>query len=230
MSRIRYGKTIASCAAVAILAIFFTLVLTHTGGAKPRPAPRPQVGSLPNEVGREGIKPGNYATAINVHNPSLTATVTIDKRAVVAPPEQTPPQQVSPSAFQSYSLGPGYAVEVDCADITGLLGGNIDLTSTFIKGFVTILTRMQPLDVVGVYSAEPPSVTISYTNAAGTSTNETEIPGIALEMLDITPRIEVLGPVAVRAPIQVYEYSAKFLCGEAIPPGSTTGDSDRPSR
>ena len=71
MFRIRYGKIIASCVALAVAALLVTVVLTHTGRAKPRPAPRPPVTPPANEVIREGIKPGNYATAINIHNPSL---------------------------------------------------------------------------------------------------------------------------------------------------------------
>jgi hypothetical protein len=71
MFRIRYGKTIASCAALAVATHLVTLVLTHTGPAKPRPAPQPQIST---EVSREAIKPGNYATVINIHNPSLGGT------------------------------------------------------------------------------------------------------------------------------------------------------------
>jgi hypothetical protein len=214
MSRIRYGKTIASCAAVAVLAIFFTLVLTHTGRAKPRPAPRATSEvTLPNEVGREGIKPGNYATAINVHNPSLNATVILNKRAVVAPPEEPQTLQIPPSKFVTYSLGPGYAVEIDCEDIIGtLLDTSYTYPPTFIKGFVTIVTSAMPLDVVGVYTAEPPSVTIPGSNGA----TQKEIPGITLEMLSIAPQIE-LQEIST-GPVKVYEYSAKFLCGEAVVP------------
>lgn len=41
MFTIRYGKTMVSCAALAVAALLVTLVLTHTGPAKPRPAPKP---------------------------------------------------------------------------------------------------------------------------------------------------------------------------------------------
>jgi hypothetical protein len=194
-----------------------TLVLTRTGPAKPHPTPRAPQGTgvdtdLPNEVSREGIKPGNYATAINIHNPSLTETVTIFKRAVQAPPEMATPVLLPPSSpLQTYKLSPGYAVEVDCADIVGLLGGTYSTPLSFFKGFVTIFTR-EPLDVVGVYSAEPPTVT---------STPLT-IPGIALKTLTILPRIESLrtapGTLAPGLGGDILEYSAKFLCGEATLP------------
>jgi hypothetical protein len=152
---------------------------------------------------------GNYATAINVHNPSLTATVTLFKNAVQAPYEQSPPQLIPPSGFQTYSLQPGYAVEVDCADIVGLLGGTIDAPLTFIKGFVTIVAT-GPLDVVGVYSSEPPVETAT----------PLTIPGIGLELLPVIPRIEFApNGVTTLAPAgsvgRIFEYSAKFLCGEA---------------
>jgi hypothetical protein len=204
MFRLRHAKTIASCAALAVLALLLTLVLTHTGPAKPRPAPPTQ-----SEVSREAIKPGNYATAINIHDPSLGGdVVTLYKRAVLAQYEEN--DQLPPSKFVKYSLGPGRAFEIDCVDIWQLL--NIPVPNThFTKGFVTILSRV-PLDVVGVYSAEPPAV-------AGVAGAPSSIPGIALEMLPIAPRIEFLPRSAATDGTagQFIEYSAKFLCGEATP-------------
>jgi hypothetical protein len=189
-----------------------TLVLTHTGPAKPRPAPRPLPIDDGSEVSREAIKPGNYATAINIHNPSLGAEpVTIYKRAVLAPGEGEDTQ--SPSKFLNYSLSPGHAVEVDCYDIEQRmlnLGPTFATTpDNFIKGFVTILSRDQ-LDVVGVYTAEPPRVL----------STPASIPGIALEMLPIAPRFEFVpgGAATVPTGARFYEYSAKFLCGQAVPP------------
>jgi|SRR5208337_761315 len=200
MLRIRYAKTIASCAAVAGLALLLTLVLTHTGPAKPRPAPLPGIA--------DPLSTGTYLTAINIHNPSFRETITLYKRAVLAPPESDT-TAYPPSAFHSYSLLPGYAVEIDCADIATLL--NDTPPPIFPKGFVTILSR-EPLDVVGVYTAEPPQTTISSVSV---------IPGIGLKMLNIAPRIEFM-PAGTLAPGQgptgrVYEYSAKFLC---LPPPS----------
>jgi len=188
MFRIRYGKIIVSCAAFAAVALFLTLVLTHTGPAKPRPAPLPPVTDV--------LSNGTYLTAINIHNPSLGGNpLTLYKRAVLAPAESDT-TAYPPHAFHGYSLLPGYAVEIDCTDIYTLLLP--DAPTGLIEGFVTVLAK-EPLDVVGVYTAEPPTV----------STSPLYIPGIALEMLNITPR--VLGPA-------VYEYSAKFLCGEALIP------------
>jgi len=200
MFRIRYAKIIVSCAAFAAVALSLTLVLTHTGPAKPRPAPLPLV--------ENPLSNGSYFTAINIHNPSFTDTIKFYKRAVLAPAESDT-TAYPPHAFQTYSLLPGYAVEIDCADIISTL---LDDTPTiFPKGFVTILAK-EPLDVVGVYTAEPPPTTISSVSV---------IPGIALKMLPVVPRIEFM-PAGTLAPGQgptgrVYEYSAKFLC--LPPPG-----------
>lgn len=217
MLRIRYGKIIASCAAVAVLSIFFTLVLTHSGGAKPHPAPLPHpqgTPTFPSEDGREAIKPGNYATAINIHNPSLATTVTLHKRAVLAPYEDFNGEKAAfpPSQLQPYTLPAGYAVEVDCADIRLLLD-TPGISSSFIKGFVSIFVpASQTLDVVGVYTAEPPSVSITDSNGSPV----TEIPGIALEMLQITPQVVFTfgppNPTAALPGRAFNEYSAKFLC------------------
>jgi hypothetical protein len=118
------------------------------------------------------------------------------------------------------------AREVDCTDISTLLDHTApDYTSTtFTKGFVVIFATgptsvaaaplLLPLDVVGVYTAEPPSVTI----ANPTSGTQPEIPGIALHMLTIEGRLEIV-PAAVNGatlplPAGRYlEYAAKFLCG-----------------
>jgi len=193
MFRIRYAKTIASCAALAGLALLVTLVLTHTGPAKPRPAPQPP--------GAIVLSTGTYLTAINIHNPSFRETITLYKRAVLAPPESDT-RAFPPSDFQRYSLLPGRAVEIDCADIEKLLA---DTPIIFPKGFVTILAR-EPLDVVGVYTAEPPEV----------SPSPLTIPGIALEMLNIAPRIEFVPGGTVAPAGRYYEYSAKFLCFQPL--------------
>ncbi|MGB9484848.1 MAG: hypothetical protein WCD04_01860 [Terriglobia bacterium] len=204
MFTIRYGKTMVSCAALAVAALLVTLVLTHTGPAKPRPAPKP-----PLEV---ELSLGTYLTTINIHNPSFRDAITLYKQAVFALPESaTAP---APSAFQSVSLLPGYAVEIDCIDIAKLLA---DAPTGVREGFVTILAR-DPLDVVGVYTTAPPSVSIPV--PFSTTSTQTQWPGIALQMLNIAPRIEFV-PSGTLAPGQgpagrLYEYSAKFLCYQPV--------------
>jgi hypothetical protein len=186
MPRIRRRTTIATCLALAFVAVFLTLVLTHSGRAKPSPTE----GGFNND----GIAPAIYYTSINIHNPALAGNaVTIYKRAVVALPESA--SSTPPSPIQTYSLSPGYAVEVDCEDIVGLL--NISPWSTFIEGYVSVFSR-RPLDVVGIYSSD-----ISLT------------PPITLDLQNVLPRIEGAATIAPTAaePGTILEYSAKFLCG-----------------
>lgn len=113
------------------------------------------------------VKPGNYATAINIHN-FHTFPVTICKKAVLAPCEECL-QTGHPCVGQEQclidvgkpqllGLSADFAVEVDCHDIVSLLGP-VPLPS-FIKGFVEIvvfpqppLPSVNPLSVTGVYTA-----------------------------------------------------------------------------
>ncbi len=105
------------------------------------------------------VKPGNYATAVNIHNFHNTQ-VTISKKAVIANPEGAPPGQIS--KLQTVSLPPDGAFEIDCCDIAHLLlnvppdvrcqqlAGHLP---PFIKGFVEVASPA-PLSVTGVYTAE----------------------------------------------------------------------------
>ncbi len=133
--------------------------------------------------GGEGVQPGSYSTAINIHNPH-NYTVYLYKKAVIAQREDEPRGKISD--FRKVSLGPDEAIEVDCIDISGLFGSQevslyqapsqratqvgtpstttvtatavtpINRVVRFIKGFVVIYTTA-PLDVVGVYTASTPN-------------------------------------------------------------------------
>jgi hypothetical protein len=94
-----------------------------------------------------GVKPANYATAINIHN-FLDEEVLLRKKVVIAHREDEPVGIVT--EYFELSLGPNKAVEVDCIDIYGLLGG---VTSAFIKGFV-VIESSKPLNIVAVYTVE----------------------------------------------------------------------------
>ena len=123
--------------------------------------------SLPAEP---PVKPGNYATAVNIHN-FHTFDVRICKRAVIAPPEHCvdnpatadncPPNIVGTPRV--VTLPAEHALEVDCSDIVSLLtpssGGTTQLPG-FIKGFVEVtvlpgqpLPAANPISVTGVYTA-----------------------------------------------------------------------------
>ena len=80
------------------------------------------------------VKPGNYATAVNIHNFHQSQKAVILKRAVIANPENQPPGQIS--AFRQVALGPSQAFEIDCADIVTLFGSLPAPLPPFIKGFV----------------------------------------------------------------------------------------------
>jgi len=125
--------------------------------------------------GGEGVQPGSYSTAINVHNPH-NDTVYLFKKAVIAQREDEPRGRIS--AFHKVRLAPDEAIEIDCIDIKSLLGPTreetvptalpqqtqtllqtsaVSIMETnrliyFIKGFVVIYATA-PLDVVGVYTA-----------------------------------------------------------------------------
>ncbi len=64
--------------------------------------------------GGEGVQPGSYSTAINVHNPQ-EQTVYLFKKVVIAEPEYKPRGQIS--AFRKVRLAPDEAIEIDCLDI-----------------------------------------------------------------------------------------------------------------
>lgn len=100
------------------------------------------------------VKPGNYATAINIHNfhsGTTTGSVEFCKKAVIALPESVQPRgQISPIKFDA--LGPDQALEVDCSDIVSLFPAGTKLPP-FIKGFVEINSPLQ-LSVTAVYTSQ----------------------------------------------------------------------------
>lgn len=90
------------------------------------------------------VAPGNYFTAINVHNPTTAAVTFRKKIAVALPSEKAGP--ISP-IFRA-TLKPDEALEIDCPDI--LKHAHSD--ASFLKGFVVIKTNRR-LDIVAVYTA-----------------------------------------------------------------------------
>jgi len=122
--------------------------------------------------GGEGVQPGSYSTAINIHNP-YNETIYLFKKAVIALPEDQARGRIS--SFRKVALGPDEAIEVDCIDIVKLFGPQQEVALSapsqqapnllqttavtpissiihFIKGFVVIYATA-PLDVVAVYTA-----------------------------------------------------------------------------
>jgi hypothetical protein len=95
----------------------------------------------------EGLLPGVYGTAINVHNPSLEQGVVYFKKFVKGFVKQ---EQGEPTEFERKEVRPNHALEVECIEIMDRLGGAF-ATAT---GFVVFLTR-RPLDITAVYTAGP---------------------------------------------------------------------------
>jgi Concanavalin A-like lectin/glucanases superfamily/CARDB len=90
------------------------------------------------------VAPGDYFTAINVHNPNEKGIGFKKKFAIALPGERAG----RVSRFFDAKLGPDEAFEIDCPDILR----RTETKEGFLKGFVVIETAME-LDVVGVYTA-----------------------------------------------------------------------------
>jgi len=90
------------------------------------------------------VAPGEYWTAINVHNP-LERPVRFRKKIAVALPHEEPGPV---SQFFEARLGPDEALEIDREDIFE----HAQVGDDFLKGFVVIHSDVQ-LDVVAVYTA-----------------------------------------------------------------------------
>jgi hypothetical protein len=161
--------------------------------------------------GKEGVQPGSYSTAINVHNPH-NDTVYLFKKAVIAQREDEPRGRIS--AFRKVRLAPDEAIEIDCIDIKSLLGPTQEETMPtapsqqtqtllqtsavsimetnrliyFIKGFVVIYATA-PLDVVGVYTAS---------TSAGFSLDVEHIPRSTIGVIPIPIPEEPEGEVCPR--------------------------------
>jgi hypothetical protein len=102
------------------------------------------------------VKPGNYATVINIHNFHRDITLSLFKKAVMSIPEVQLPQPSPTSPFQRETLNPNQAIEVDCTEIVRLLSmiAPPPPLSPFITGFVEIASPNLPLSVTAVYTAQ----------------------------------------------------------------------------
>jgi hypothetical protein len=92
----------------------------------------------------EELAPGQYFTAINVHNPTERDVALRKKIAVAGRGERPGPV----SNFVDARLGPDEALEIDCPDIRAHAG----VDDALLKGFVVIESGVE-FDVVAVYTA-----------------------------------------------------------------------------
>jgi hypothetical protein len=144
--------------------------------------------STQNPPSENPVKMGNYATVINLHNPSAR-TVGIYKKVALSAPENYPNTRViDPTKRFQDSLLSDHAMSIDCAEIVNLLTLNgTPPTTPFIEGWVVIdsyfpatttAATAAPLDVFEV-------TTTSAGSAAGapspvTSHAVTVVPGRTL--------------------------------------------------
>jgi len=119
--------------------------------------------SIPPQDGVEWpVKPGNYFTAINVHNPN-GSLISFRKKAVLMYRADKPPapeQPMPPGDLVSAELSPDYGLEIDCADIRNRLLHGAAQAPIFVKGWVVIEVTgnaVDPdplqLDVTAVYTS-----------------------------------------------------------------------------
>jgi len=113
---------------------------------------------LPSET---PVKPGNYATSINIHNFHLDQRAVFSKTAVIAPTEadfEKNPNQIQISQARSITLLPHQAIEIDCSDIVTLFTppppAPPPSLPAFIKGFVELSGSFPTLSVTAVYTAQ----------------------------------------------------------------------------
>ena len=100
-------------------------------------------GKSPGDI----LAPGDYFTAINVHNPN-SGDIELRKKFAVALPRQ----EAGPvSEFVGARLGSDQAMEIDCPEIRELIRQLTGFSADLIKGFVVIETTVE-LDVVAVYT------------------------------------------------------------------------------
>ncbi|HEX6901888.1 MAG TPA: LamG domain-containing protein [Thermoanaerobaculia bacterium] len=143
------GKCKASTAPKDVYAVKFLC-----GNFLPEP-PSPPAGEA-----EWPVKPGNYFTAINVHNPN-GSLISFEKRAVLLyradkPPE--PEKPMPPGPLFLAELKPNYGFEIDCSDIRNKLLSGAAPAPTLIKGWVVIEVRGNKadplqLDVTAVYTS-----------------------------------------------------------------------------
>jgi hypothetical protein len=119
-------------------------------------------GSFLPEVTREAewpVKPGNYLTAINVHNPNRIP-ISFRKKGVLLYRADKPPrpeEPMPPGELFPFELGPDWGVEIDCNEIRSKLLKGAVPAPTFIKGWVVFEVTGSPdplqLDVTAVYTS-----------------------------------------------------------------------------
>lgn len=112
----------------------------------------------PFQPGEPPVKPGNYATEINIHNPHYQP-VEVRKKVLVLVDRGQPigrePQQQGPRAYDGIVLGPDFATYDDCNKLWTLVYPPpmpIPTPMPPMIGFLVVISKEQ-LDIDAVYTA-----------------------------------------------------------------------------
>lgn len=123
-----------------------------------------QMGTAAGAIGEPTVKPGNYATDINIHNPTyqpaeaqlFKKVVTLVDYSMSPPVVAREPAVAPPSPFVSIWLGPDFGTMDDCNAIWAMTHPTPPPSPMpLFIGFLVILSRTN-LDVVTVYTANGP--------------------------------------------------------------------------
>jgi hypothetical protein len=110
------------------------------------------------EVPEGPVKPGDYQTIVNIHNPN-SVVAQFQKKAVLVfagtnpIPETQFETPMPPGPIVTPApLNPDYAMAIDCQDIRKVLLPGSPPAPVFVDGWVVLLSPI-PLDVEAVYTA-----------------------------------------------------------------------------
>jgi len=157
------------------------------------------------------VEPGNYQTAINVHNPSAAVSAAFNKKAVLLYvggatnkpiPETAFEQPHPPRNDHQASLAADQGMLIDCQDIRSVLlptaTGGGTTAPTFIEGWVIIqepttpppgsTTPPEQLDVTANYTSHGYNCSPAATTAACTASTVTRN-GFAQDFETIQPKL-----------------------------------------
>ena len=104
-------------------------------------------GENPTTVVR--VLPGQYATAINIHNPNPEPALIRKNVALTFPPAEQMPSGVS--QVLEDTLESNQALEVDCEEIPAAFF-DVPPNTPYTKGFL-VIESLLPLNVTAVYTA-----------------------------------------------------------------------------
>jgi hypothetical protein len=145
------------------------------------------------------VKPGDYQTAINLHNPLANTPVSFSKKAVLIYQGGTPSipvtetvheKAIPPQTIHSATLPPDYGMLIDCQDIRKVLAPAAPPAPAFIEGYVIIQvpftgSQVNPLDVTAMYTSHGYNCTPGPAGACTAASVTRQ--GFSEDLLTITP-------------------------------------------